>query len=331
MRCLVTDTLVTSESLSGFSDLLPMSRVVSRRDRWPDTDQLASVAEGTSWLAVTRCEDAATVAEMLQMAQRTLAHGATPHNNIYGLVVHAAECLPSSLAADFPEAISGLLRRPQPDDLLVLAADSLRGRQVAIALPELLPELNDRTQCLPRCPQPRRFPEIGPGRPEISIAVLRPAVRRAARHLAASEELEKCLEAGLLLLWDHPEESHEISQTMEGHGNPRTADYWHGIMHRREPDADNATWWFRKVGRHPVLGQLGAGLLNWMRQLQATPAMIAVAQGLLRSDLSLDPFRLIELSTAALRRPGSDEDNTARMVQYLEMLVLLRFCVRPQF
>lgn len=329
MRCLVPDIVVTSEFLAGFSDLHPISRVTRRRDRWPDTDQLAGVAEGTSWLAVTRCEDAATVAEMLQMARRTLAHTPTPGDSMYGLVVHAAECLPSSLAADFPPEISGLLQRPQPDDLLVLAADSPRGRHVSVALPELLPELNYRTQCLPRCPHPRRFPEIGPGRPEIAISALRPAVRRAARHLATSQELEKCLEAGLLLLWDHPEESHEISQTMEGHGNPRTADYWHGIMHRREPDAGNATWWFRKVGRHPVLGQLGAGLLNWMRQLQATPAMIAVAQGLLRSDQSLDPFRMIELSTAALRSPGGDEDNTARMVQYLEMLLLLRFCLRP--
>lgn len=330
MRCLVADTVVPSDSLAEFSDLQPMSRVTGRRDRWPDTDQLAGVAEGTSWLAATRCEDASTVAEMLQTARRTLVQGTTPGDHIRGLVVHAAESLPSSLAADFPAEISGLLRRIQPDDLLVVAADSLRGRHVTAALPELLPELNLRTQCLPRNAEPGRFPEVGPGRPEITISALRPAVRHAARQLGTTGELEKCLEAGLLLLWDHTEESHEISQTMEGRGNPRTADYWHGIMHRREPDAGNATWWFRKVGCHPVLGQLGAGLLSWMRHLQATPTMIAVAKGLLRPDQSFDPFRMIELSTVALRRPGGDEDNTARMVQYLEMLVLLRFCLKPQ-
>ena len=330
MRCLVTDTVVNSEALAGFSDLLPISRVTGRRDRWPEMDQLAGVVEGTSWLAVTRCEDAPTVAQMLHTAQRTLVQDTTPGDRIQGLVVHAAESLPGSLAADFPSEISGLLRRILPDDLLVVAADSLRGRHVTAALPEVLPELNLRTQCLPRSAESRRYPEVGPGRPEITISALRPAVRHAARQLASSGELEKCLESGLLLLWDHTEESHEISQTMEGRGNPRTADYWHGIMHRREPDAGNATWWFRKVGRHPVLGQLGAGLLSWLQQMQATPTMITVARGLLRSDQSFDPFRMIELSTVALRRPGSDEDNTARMVQYLEMLVLLRFCLKPQ-
>ena len=65
---------------------------------------------------------------------------------------------------------------------------------------------------------------------------------------------EGCL-AGLWLLYDFLDESHTISQsldTLEG-------SYWHGIMHRREPDYENAKYWFRRVPVHPIHAELAAG------------------------------------------------------------------------
>ena len=60
------------------------------------------------------------------------------------------------------------------------------------------------------------------------------------------------LEAGLWLLAGELERSHAVSQQLA----TREGSYWHAIMHRREGDFWNSKYWLRRVGNHPVLGQL---------------------------------------------------------------------------
>lgn len=66
------------------------------------------------------------------------------------------------------------------------------------------------------------------------------------------------LHAGLLMWYDALDDGHELCQSVEGRGRNRAADYWHAIMHRREPDYGNAKYWFRRVGHHPIFDALAA-------------------------------------------------------------------------
>lgn len=63
--------------------------------------------------------------------------------------------------------------------------------------------------------------------------------------------------AGLYLIHDCLHEGHEMAQRAEQTGAKNSAPYWHGIMHRREPDYDNARYWFRRVGDHPIFPEIG--------------------------------------------------------------------------
>ncbi len=67
--------------------------------------------------------------------------------------------------------------------------------------------------------------------------------------------------AGIYLYFGCWAEAHEIAQDI----NTPDGSYWHGIVHRQEPDAGNAGHWFRQVGSHPIFPALAktAGLPRW--------------------------------------------------------------------
>src|SRR4051812_40497075 len=57
---------------------------------------------------------------------------------------------------------------------------------------------------------------------------------------------------GLLYALDAIHEAHAIFQDAKGD----FGSYWHGMMHRREGDFDNARYWFRRSGRLPFYATL---------------------------------------------------------------------------
>jgi hypothetical protein len=79
-----------------------------------------------------------------------------------------------------------------------------------------------------------------------------------------NKQMADCAMAGLWCYHNGFEESHGLSQAIE----TPTGSYWHGILHRREPDYFNAKYWFRRVGNHPVFSDLrieaaAHGMANW--------------------------------------------------------------------
>ncbi len=97
--------------------------------------------------------------------------------------------------------------------------------------------------------------------------------------------------AGLWLRFNYLDESHKISQDVE---TPEGS-FWHGILHRREGDFDNAKYWFRRVGTHPVF----ASLCRAAAELAAAAPEARAA--FLAGQKIWDPFAFVDLCAAAVR------------------------------
>jgi hypothetical protein len=185
-----------------------------------------------------------------------------------------------------------------PADLIaVLAFDALGGPESPG--PALV-------QCRPRRPGLESFLK------EESLAKLLPASSRPAR---------LALAVALLQIHDFWNASHEAAQLADDLGENRFSAYWHGIAHRREPDPGNASYWFRRVGRHAVftpLAQAARPVLEehggegWTTRL--------ITRG------TWNPSAMIDLCSGA--QAGTTEETLARRLQRLEMQILLRETAR---
>jgi hypothetical protein len=115
---------------------------------------------------------------------------------------------------------------------------------------------------------------------------------------------------GLYLYFCGYDESHAISQDIQ---TPEGS-FWHGILHRQEPDPDNATYWFRRVGRHPIFPSLREAALELGFSIKD----------------EWDPFAFIDFCEAARRKPGSENEVLAMSVQLAEWQLLFDYCARPR-
>jgi len=122
--------------------------------------------------------------------------------------------------------------------------------------------------------------------------------------------------AGLWLYFSCFEEAHRLID------DPKTSDgeFWHAILHRQEPDAGNAAYWFRRVGRHPVF-----------------PALAAAAKEILKSFPNAefgtgrwDPFAFVNFCERARQQPGSTQEKAAMEIQRAEWQLLFDHSARPQ-
>jgi hypothetical protein len=153
-----------------------------------------------------------------------------------------------------------------------------------------------------------------PPRPKLRTALEEPALAKLLP--GSSRPARLALAAGLLQIHDFWDSSHQAAQAADDLGERRFSAYWHGIAHRREPDAGNAAYWFRTVGRHAISGPL-AQAARPILELHGDDRWTARLVG---RD-AWDCLAMIDLCTGA--RPGSDQELLARRLQRLEMQLLL--------
>ena len=129
--------------------------------------------------------------------------------------------------------------------------------------------------------------------------------------------MAQAVRAGLLLVVDAWNEAHEVAQDLDS----VEGSYWHGIVHRREPDAGNAKYWFRRVGTHPIFARLG----EWDSSF--SPPVKQVFSKLIPSG-SWDPFMFIDVCVGNVDGDSSELCSTLVTLQAREIRLLLEHCIR---
>jgi hypothetical protein len=119
--------------------------------------------------------------------------------------------------------------------------------------------------------------------------------------------------SGLWLYFSAFHEAHEVAQGLPS----KEGDYWHAIVHRVEPDAGNASYWFRKLGKHAVFAGLAAIVGDRYRQAGWTCGS------------SWDPLAFLSFCDAARAQPGSAAERAAMEIQLIEWQLLFDYCARP--
>ena len=137
------------------------------------------------------------------------------------------------------------------------------------------------------------------------------AARRPAELFPSAFSPEAAM-SGLWLYFSCFEECHNLCQDLSS----AEGSYWHAILHRQEPDAGNAAYWFHRVGRHAIFPMLAARA----REL-----------GFTGSGASWDPSAFVDFCERA-RKAGehSAEHRTALAVQLAEWQLLFDYCARPR-
>ena len=139
------------------------------------------------------------------------------------------------------------------------------------------------------------------GGPSNAEAVRRLNTARAREWFPAARSPEGAM-AGLWLYFGCFAESHAVAQEL----HTPEGSYWHGILHRQEPDDWNSAYWMKRAGAHAVH--------NEMRERAA------------KLGVAWTPLSFIEYCAKARSKPGSTTESLALELQQTEWQLLFAWC-----
>jgi len=163
------------------------------------------------------------------------------------------------------------------------------------------------------------LPSLGPGTPktvfERQLEKTSPEALLGTA-IVSSEAADCCL-AGMWLWNGFLERSHDLSQNID---TPEGS-WWHGIMHRREPDPGNAAYWFRRVGDHPLFSTLGDRVQKHAMQIELTDEVQWLAHC-----TDWKPQQFIEACESARHHSNEAVCHVLRQVAAIEWHALFEHC-----
>ena len=134
----------------------------------------------------------------------------------------------------------------------------------------------------------------------------------------------EAIKSGLLLWNDALDESHTISQGLAD----QTGSYWHGIMHRREPDYPNSKYWFGRVGSHPIFPALRERSLELYNETaNPSDALTEIGEAITAQE-NWDSYQFVDWCQAAEGDSDSDVTSFLQQVQAEEIKLLLAYSYR---
>jgi hypothetical protein len=170
---------------------------------------------------------------------------------------------------------------------------------------------------------PELVPAADSERPAWLVEYLEASVGRRLGCAVKSAPDGIALAAGVWQMNGCLERSHQLAQSVEGRGRNRTGDYWHAIMHRREPDYSNAKYWFRRVGPHdihPFLARDADDILSACGSVDAPRWRSKLTE---KGQQTWNALSFVDLCEYITNGQDAELSQAARQIQLIEMALLL--------
>lgn len=159
--------------------------------------------------------------------------------------------------------------------------------------------------------------DLGPG-PREGVSSVR-EIGQVMDRVRTPSEVSELIRALLLLWHDHHDHAHALVQERE----TPDGNLIHAILHRREPDYGNASYWFHRVGEHACYDQLAKQTKAFLNK--EAPSAPSHVMAIVDGDRWVPDAFIAACRQANSSRSQAAERLMLQKIQALETRVLLRY------